>query len=662
MYRRLTQQEIKALSAQGCRCEDWTQIEVEEEGFNTGFVLNVNFSGKIKIGRLDEEIIFREGIKRHAGIFDAAIHNCTVGNNVYISHVNSFIANYIIEDNVVVENVDVLSTEGICSFGNGLPINVMDETGGRAVTIYDGLSANLAYIMVLYRYRPAAVNRISEMIKDYSTSVESDKGTVARNARLTGCRTVKNMRIGEYACIDGVQSITNGTVNSCREAPVYIGPGVIADNFIVCSNSEISHGAEIFDTFVGQGCVIGKQYSSDNSLFFANCQALHGEACAVFAGPYTVTHHKSTLLIAGYYSFMNAGSGSNQSNHMYKLGPVHHGIMERGAKTASDSYIMWPARIGAFTLVTGRHYKHPDTSDMPFSYLIESDGESVLAPGINLRSAGTVRDAQKWPERDRRTDPNRLDCINFNLLNPFSVNRILKGIDILKNLKTGSGNTHDYYYYKRTKINRHALENGLKLYETALHKFLGNSLIKRLGNLQFKSVEDLRKHLLPDTAAGIGEWIDMAGLISPKSEIERLMLDIETGVIDTLDAISERFAEIHRNYCIYEWVWVTDRIRQLYGTGVEEFTFADAVGIIEKWKESVVFIDNLLYSDAQKEFALTSRIGFGIDGSDDDSKLDFEQVRGKPEENAFLQAVQNHIQIKTKLGDELIARLQNFEK
>ena len=30
---------------------------------------------------------------------------------------------------------------------------------------------------------------------------------------------------------------------------------------------------------------------------------------------------------------------------MYKLGPIHQGILERGAKTSSDSYILWPSRI-----------------------------------------------------------------------------------------------------------------------------------------------------------------------------------------------------------------------------------------------------------------------------------------------------------------------------
>lgn len=50
--------------------------------------------------------------------------------------------------------------------------------------------------------------------------------------------------------------------------------------------------------FVGEGVVIENGFSAENSLFFANSHLNHGEACAVFAGPYTVSHHRSTLLIA----------------------------------------------------------------------------------------------------------------------------------------------------------------------------------------------------------------------------------------------------------------------------------------------------------------------------------------------------------------------------
>lgn len=219
--------------------------------------------------------------------------------------------------------------------------------------------------------------------------------------------------------------------------------------------------------FVGQACKLGHNYSASDSLFFSNCQGENGEACAIFAGPYTVTHHKSTLLIAGMFSFMNAGSGSNQSNHMYKLGPIHQGTLERGAKTTSDSYILWPARVGAFSLVMGRHVNHSDTSNLPFSYLIEQNNTTYLVPGVNLRSVGTIRDAQKWPKRDQRTDTNKLDFINYNLLSPYTVQKMLKGRETLKNLRYASGELSDIYSFHSAKIRNSALVKGIGFYETA---------------------------------------------------------------------------------------------------------------------------------------------------------------------------------------------------
>ncbi|MDR1563203.1 MAG: DUF4954 family protein [Dysgonamonadaceae bacterium] len=652
MYRRLSRLEVKSLCARGCSCNDWGKVNVSE-GFDTEFVRNVVFSGKVRLGIYNNEVELVGGVKKHAGIFNSSIHNCKVCDNVYINNAGN-IANYTIQEGAIIENVDLLAVDKVSSFGNGLLINVLDETGGRKIPIFDRLSAQITYIMVLYRYKPDVIDRITEMINKYVRSIESDMGIVGRFARVSGCRIIKNMRIGEFACVEGVQSMTNGTLCSCKEAPVYIGPGVIADNFIACGNSELSQGANVFDSFVGEGCIIGKQFSAESSLFFSNCICLNGEACSVFAGPYTVTHHKSTLLIAGYYSFLNAGSGSNQSNHLYKLGPVHQCIMDRGVKTGSDSYIMLPARIGAFSLIMGKHYKHPDTSDMPFSYLIEQDGESVLVPCINIRSAGTFRDARKWETRDRRTGSKQLDCINFNLLSPFSVSRILKGIGILTSLK---GTESDSYYWNNTRIYRSALEKGLRLYELAVNVFIGDSLVRRIDGLHFDSAEDLKKRLLPNTVTGTGEWIDIAGLTTPKSEVDRLLTDIKTGDTDSLYAISERFAKMHCYYGMYEWRWTVDLIEKWFGMDVEKFAVADVVRIVEVWKDSVVSLDNLICADAQKEFATEFRVGFGIDGNDDDIDRDFKIVRGEFENNIFVREIKDNTRKKIELGNKLIAEI-----
>ena len=79
--------------------------------------------------------------------------------------------------------------------------------------------------------------------------------------------------------------------------------------------------------------------------------------------------------------------------------------------------------------------------------------------------------------------------------------------------------------------------------------------------------------------------------------------------------------------------------------------------IIKEWLAAVVGMDKILYEDAKKEFSLSSRTGFGADGNRDIQKLDFEQVRGAFEKNAFVEAVLVHIEEKTKLGEEMIRKL-----
>jgi hypothetical protein len=408
--------------------------------------------------------------------------------------------------------------------------------------------------------------------------------------------------------------------------------------------------------------VLGKQYSAENSLFFANCQGFHGEACSIFGGPYTVTHHKSTLLIAGMFSFCNAGSGSNQSNHMYKLGPIHHGIVERGSKTTSDSYILWPAKIGAFTLVMGRHYKNTDTSDLPFSYLIENKDDSWIAPGVNLRSVGTIRDVMKWPRRDKRKDPEKLDCINFNLLSPFTIKKMQKGLDILKSLKEISGETTEVYAYRNTLITNRALDKGIELYQKAIYKFLGNSVISRLEKCTFDSFDQLIECLKPKNEIGKGEWSDLAGLIAPKSEISRLIKQIEKKEFVDLTEIEKEFRMLHTNYYEYEWIWAAELLEEISGKKIENLKITDVIGLIKKWKESVIGLDQMLYEDAKKEFRMDSMTGFGMDGNKTTQKLDFEKVRGNFESNDFVNEIVSHISRKTALGDKMLEKLSAIEK
>ena len=345
---------------------------------------------------------------------------------------------------------------------------------------------------------------------------------------------------------------------------------------------------------------------------------------------------------------------------MYKLGPIHQGIMERGSKTTSDSYLLWPARIGPYTLIMGRHYKNMDTSSLPFSYLIESNDESILVPGINLRSVGTIRDAQKWPVRDIRKDPSRIDQLNFNLLSPYTIHKMFEGREILRKLKSESSPGTTSFSYNSMKITRSSLERGIELYQTGINKFLGNSLIKRLENSEPETNEELQQQLAPDQLHGKGEWVDLAGLIAPKKDVDNLLDDVESCKIESVEVLAKEFIRLHNSYYSWEWTWACERIEEETGIPVNKLTASDVIRLVEIWKKSVIDLDNLLYEDARKEFTLSSMTGFGIDGGDEVKKLDFEQVRGEFESNSVVAAIQEHIKLKTVLGDGLIKRLKRI--
>jgi len=658
-YRNLRPGEISTLESQVCYADDWNTVFVAE-GFECNHVHHAHFSGIIRLGVFEKEFTLPGGLKKHSGLQYVTLHNCTVGDNVLIENVQNYIANYVIGDDCFIQNIHVILVEGESSFGNNVQVSVLNETGGREVAIYDNLSASFAYIMTLYRHRPILIKRMQSMISSYSERITSTEGVLGEGVKIINTGTIRNVRIRSYATIENTTRLENGSINSNKEAPVYIGDSVIAQDFIISSGAVVADAAKLIRCFIGQACHITHNFSAHDSLLFSNSVFENGEACAIFGGPFTVSMHKSSLLIAGMFSFLNAGSGSNQSNHMYKLGPIHQGIVERGSKTTSDSYILWPARIGAFSLVMGRHYHHSDTSEIPFSYLIEKDDETYLVPGINLRSVGTIRDAQKWPKRDKRTDPNQLDFINYNLLSPYTIRKMINAVSILNNLQELTGSASEVYYYQNTRIKGSSLRKGLKLYEMAINKFLGNSLIKRLEKTHFRSVDEVRRQLQPTETKGSGEWLDLSGLILPKEILETFLKEIEDGTVHSLKQIEDFFIAVHQQYYSLEWTWAYQMIETWYGMGLSSVSIVEIIDLVKKWQDSVIALDELLYEDARKEFSLASMTGFGVDGSDKEKQDDFGYVRGDFENNPFVTTVKEHIITKKALGDELIERLEKI--
>ena len=636
--KKLSGEQIDVLIQNRCKCDDWNLIEVSKE-FDASSVTHTEFQGSIILGKLDGSVI-EDGIARKSGITNARLQNCIIGDGVSISNVNGWLSNLNVGGNVLIENVGTISSTKGSTFGNGHAIDVWNEGGGRELKISDKTSAQIAYMTVAYRHNPALIKKLDTFVDKYAESLKNDQAIIGEGAKIQNCENIHNVRIGNSAVIKGVQSLKNGTINSSPEAPTVIENGVIMNDFTIQKGASVADGAMVSGSLIGEATKIGKQFSAENSVFFANSEGFHSEACSVFAGPYSVTHHRLTLLIATMVSFYNAGSGTNQSNHMYKLGPLHQGIMERGCKTGSFSYLLWPSRVGAFSVVMGKHTANFDSSDFPFSYVNEEDGQPTLVPGMNFFTVGTLRDGEKWPKRDKRKNKDVLDLIIFDVLSPYTAQKMIQGENTLLRLSKETDRSQKYVKINGARIKRLLLKTCSRYYKLALQKYYGDLVIRRMEE---KKPAKLRELFIPDEdgLSNGGRWIDMSGLLCQWERVDRLIKFIEDGDITSIEELQTALKTIYDAYRADEWNWFLESYEKMNDKRISDLTDERLATFFEEWKTASLKLLNMVTADAGKEFDSIAKIGFGIDGNAED---DFAEVRGTMEDNAFILSLKNTAQ------------------
>ena len=147
-FRKLTSAETAALEALGNSAEDWSKVLVSED-FKPFQLLQSHLEGNVEIAA------------------EARI-------------IRSRVANYRIGSGSLVEGVTALECRRRSAFGNGVGVATMNECGGRTVKIFDRLSAQVAYIMAVYRHRPQTIAALEKMIDAYAGERSSAIGEVGK--------------------------------------------------------------------------------------------------------------------------------------------------------------------------------------------------------------------------------------------------------------------------------------------------------------------------------------------------------------------------------------------------------------------------------------------------------------------------------------------------
>ena len=592
-YRPLTTEEIEQLQQNGCWAEDWTSVNVAED-FNPEHMRQVMLYGEVCIGSFDKSIEVSPGFHKHSGIRNATLHNVIIGDDCLIENIGGFINNYTIGDECYLSNVSTIETTEGATYGEANVISVLNEAGDGNIISFSELSSQLAALMLKHSHNKEFRETLFQLVRAYVSSRLPERGLIGNNVKITNTKEIINCIINDYCEVNGAERLSDCTLLGDATSSVYIGTGVIAENTIIDHGASITNGANLQDCFVGEACQINNSFTASASVFFANSVMSNGEACAAFCGPFSASHHKSSLIIGSQVSFYNAGSATNFSNHAYKMGPMHWGILERGSKTASGAYLLMPATLGSFSVCFGKLMHHPNTRNLPFAYLIADGDKMFLIPGRNITTVGLYRDIKKWPKRDLRAPENRKSIVNFDWLSPFSVGEILKGKKILENLREVTGDNVSQYLYHEYIIPATSLHKGIKYYDIALRIYMG-AVLKRV----LKRDPAITP---PSTQTGVGDWDDLSGLLLPVSEEERIVKDMREGNIETIQQLLERFEEINNNYREYQWAWTYSVICDYYG--ISEITLEDANHIHEDYIRARRSWIAEIKKDAEKEYAM----------------------------------------------------------
>ena len=486
--------------------------------------------------------------------------NVEIGKDVCLDRVG-MIENYILEDRVTIRRVNELTTNKVWLnefYQEG--VTVGNEAGDINIHFKPIHVEQLDWLEAHY---PQVAEQTDFTSKEYLSCNRIGEGSTLCNGGV-----IRNVLIGKGVTIDGAAHLECGQL----QEDCLIGTQVIAHHFNIGARTKVTDGAKLYHVITTNDCKIGKGFMAENCYFGHHCEMFCGEACAVFAGPHTVSHHKSTLLIGGEFSFYNAGSNTNQSNHAYKLGPVHHGTLARGSKTASGCHILWPMQTAPFTMVMGKVKTHPDLTTLPFSYIL-ADGEKVFSvPGINLGTAGTFRDVMKWIERGKSPYMGE-----YEFLSPIVMQSVFKGMEVLTTLQDTYGTEVEEYPYNGTLIRKSALQKGLQRYQLAIRMYAN-----KINPTNDIHTEALNWH-----------WIDVAGLPMIEEQLTQEYKHLTTGenkaqVVDELNTL----------YATQSQQWGAAMLHHLYG---EQFTSGkmkqESTQALEEWK-------TLLATDAQKELAL----------------------------------------------------------
>jgi hypothetical protein len=335
-------EEISRLVSLSNTCEDWSRVRVAE-GFDWRRIRNTDFHGDVVLGRFVTRMPLADGIEVTTGIQNSTVAGCVIGHNALIRDVK-LLANYVVGEEALLWDCGTIICEGETTFGNGLPLRLGIETGGREVPSYAEITVAVADALTRGPSRRLALARCEKIIRDHLDRVRSAYGIIERGATIRKTSRVRNTYVGRNAHVEEATLLDESTLLGNAEEPVKVLSGAVVTRSLLQWGARVDTLAIVDRSVLTEHSHVEKSAKVTESILGPNTGIASGEVTASLVGPMVGFHHQA-LLIATLWpeGKGNVGAGASVGCNHTSRAPDQEFWCAEGMFFGLNVKVMYPS-------------------------------------------------------------------------------------------------------------------------------------------------------------------------------------------------------------------------------------------------------------------------------------------------------------------------------
>ncbi len=643
IYRKLNSQEIEVLVHNRNTSDNWDLIFVSSF-FNANLVKNCKFYGLVRIGNLEPLYLEFHNLRMPVGLYNSTIISCDFGNNVCIDNVN-YLSHYIIGNEVMIANVNEISTTNKAKFGNGIItdgeqedirvwMELCNENGGRKVLPFDGMLPGDAYLWSKYRTDDILLDKFKEFTQQKFDNKRGYYGKIGDRTVIKNCSILKDVMIGTDAYIKGANKLKNLTINSDANRNSQIGEGceivngivgygcrlfygVKAVRFVMASHSQLKYGARLINSYLG------------NNATISCCEVLNS---LIF--PAHEQHHNNSFLCATMLMGQsNIAAGATIGSNHNSRSPDGEIIAGRGFWPGLCVSLKHNSKFASFTILAKGDFPAELNIPIPFS-LVSNDvanDQLVVMPAywFMYNMYALERNSWKYTDRDQRTD--KIQHLEYGYLAPDTINELFDSLKILNNLQPNNEGIATTSGWENTTRKTQVIKvpQSIVLFKELICYYGTMLLIQQFLNNKLMDFDELKTSVSAKIVRS--NWLNIGGQLIQQTAIETLKKNIKNNKVKS-------WVEVHDFYIAQGANYQQDKLNHAYTSLLEilfitpkQFTPEVFIKLLQDAVVTKTWMCKGIYDSRAKDYTNPFKKMVY------DTTEEMNKVVGSLEENSFIQ-------------------------